>query len=490
MKLQPWGVRMTRICATLGPASSSSAALTALVRAGMDLARLNFSHGRPEEHARVVRRLRAVARKAGRPIGVMQDLQGPRIRLGEIKDGAVVLQPRSSVRIVCGPAGRRLVGDEHALSLSYAGLPKDVRRGERLLLKDGSVLLRVDSVRGDVLQTTVERGGRVTTHAGLNAPDSRLRVPALTARDLAHLDAGVAMGVDAVALSFVRDARDVHRAREYLRARGSDALVIAKIERAEALLNLDEILVAADGVIVARGDLGVECPVETVPLLQKDIIRRSMERGTFVITATQMLESMTSSETPTRAEVSDVANAILDGTDAVMLSGETAVGKHPAAAVATMDRIARAVEGNVHLDGLRVPRASLSPSDFVSAVARSGVELAELAGARALIPFTATGRTAALLSAVRPSIPMFALTYHDAVCRRLNFYRGVFAQRIPMSSTLDRLFVKGVEHLRKGGFVHRGDVVVLIGGSKLAHASANTMKVQRIGVNDQPDASS
>ncbi|MBL8999407.1 MAG: pyruvate kinase, partial [Gemmatimonadetes bacterium] len=175
----------------------------------------------------------------------------------------------------------------------------------------------------------------------------------------------------------------------------------------------------------------VECPVETVPLLQKDIIRRSMERGTFVITATQMLESMTSSETPTRAEVSDVANAILDGTDAVMLSGETAVGKHPAAAVATMDRIARAVEGHVHLDGLRVPRASLSPSDFVSAVARSGVERAELAGARALIPFTATGRTAALLSAVRPSIPMFALTYHDAVCRRLNFYRGVFAQRIP-----------------------------------------------------------
>lgn len=478
--------RLTRICATLGPASSTPERLDALVAAGMDIARLNFSHGEPEEHARVLRSVRAAAKRAGRHVAVMQDLQGPRIRLGRVKDGAIVLSSRSIVRIVCGRKALGLVGDESMLTVEYAGLPRDVRPGERLLLKDGTVQLRVMRVRGHVVETRVERGGRLTTHAGLNAPDSRLRVPALTERDLDHLAAGVKMGVDAVALSFVRDANDVLRAREHLRSRGSKALVIAKIERAEALLNLDAILVAADGVLVARGDLGVECPVETVPLLQKDIIHRALEHGSFVITATQMLETMTHNETPTRAEVSDVANAILDGTDAVMLSGETAVGKYPDQAIATMDRIARAVEGSVHQEGLRVTRSASPPRDFVSALARTAVELAELSGATALVPFTASGRTAALLSAARPSIPLFALTYDDRVCRRMSFYRGIRAERVPVSKSLDRLFAHGVKHLLARKLVRRDDVVVLIGGSRLAPSSANTLKVMRVGADDRP----
>ena len=338
-------MRLTKICATIGPATQSVRRIEGLVAAGMDIARLNFSHGDVEFHRQVAGRVRRAARRAGRPVALLQDLQGPRIRIGKLPEGGLELCVGDLLLLSSGQAGAsRLPPGTRSLPLTYPKLCQEARRGHRILLKDGTIRLRICSVHVGGLLTEVEQAARLTSGAGLNAPDSRLDVPALTRRDRDHLQAGLEMGVDAVALSFVRDRQDIRRARELMRRAGREALIVAKIERAEAMENLEEILKEADGVIVARGDLGVECSLEAVPMLQKQIIRQAIRSGSFVITATQMLESMTDHPTPTRAEVSDVANAVLDGSDAVMLSGETAVGRYPEEAVATMDRIARKVE--------------------------------------------------------------------------------------------------------------------------------------------------
>ncbi|MBI4878253.1 MAG: pyruvate kinase [Planctomycetes bacterium] len=467
--------RLTRICATIGPATSPPRVIAALIAAGMDIARLNFSHGDVAGHARVVRAIRAAARRAGRPIAVLQDLQGPRVRVGRL--GAAV-ELREGQRVLLGSAGARDAGPRAlaALPLTYGRLHQDVAAGERILLQDGALELRVLSSAARGVSCLVERGGTVTSGAGLNAPDARLRVPLFTARDRRHLLAGAALGVDAVALSFVQDAGDVRRARRLLRRASSSALVIAKIERRPALDHLDAILAEADGVIVARGDLGVECPVESVPLLQKDIVRRAARAGAFVMIATHMLESMIERAVPTRAEVSDVANAVLDGVGAVMLSGETAHGRFPVQAVAAMDRIACAAER-----GAAAVRPGPRPgpeADLTVALCRSAQELAERCGARALVLSGARGREAQLLAAARPGAPILALAASERHARALTFLRGVVA-RAPRAGRKDR----GEGALRafcSAGLLAPGEVVVEVGAREPEGAGAAILRLGRV----------
>ncbi|MFH0944063.1 MAG: pyruvate kinase [Planctomycetota bacterium] len=473
-------MRLTKICATIGPATESEAALVALVLAGMDVARLNFSHGDLEAHARVVQRLRKAARKADRPIAILQDLQGPRIRVGKLAGGGLDLARGD--RLLLSGRSSPVRGKEGPVPIpvTYRKLPQEVLPGQRILLKDGTIQLRALSSGPSGLLAEVLSGGRLTSGAGLNAPDSVLDVPALTRRDRNHLLAGAEMGIDAVALSFVRDRQDIVRARRILQGAGRKSQIVAKIERQEAIEHLEGILLEADGVIVARGDLGVECSLEAVPLLQKEIISRALASSCFSMTATQMLESMTVNPTPTRAEVSDVANAILEGSDAIMLSGETAVGAHPVKAVETMDRIARKIEagarGSFHADAL----ANSRPDEFLNALARSATELALYSGAVALVAFTHEGAVAGLLSHCRPGLPIFAFTGSEEVCRRLAMYRGVRARKIREGRTLEGLFDRGMKELQKEGLVRQGDVLVAVGGRWMRHGAANTLKVCRV----------
>ena len=474
-------MRLTKICATIGPATEGEAALVALVLAGMDIARLNFSHGTPESHAGVVKRLRKAARRADRPIAILQDLQGPRIRLGKLPGGVLDVFPGDQLLLSGRAAQKRGQAGPTPVPVTYRKLPQEVLAGHRILLKDGTIQLRALSAGPSGLLAEVLHGGRLTSGAGLNAPDSVLDVPALTGRDRKHLLAGSEMGVDAVALSFVRDQKDILRARRILKRAGKKPLIVAKIERQEAIEHLQGIVREADGVIVARGDLGVECSLEAVPLLQKEIISSALASGCFSMTATQMLESMTVNPTPTRAEVSDVANAILDGSDAIMLSGETAVGAHPTKAVATMDRIARKIEAGGRGANANAGLANSPPEEFLTALARSATELALYSGAVALAAFTHQGTVARLLSHCRPGVPIHAFTGSEEVCRRLAMYRGVRARMIKESRTLEDLFGRGLQELRRQGLVRSGDVVVAVGGNSLRHGAANSLKVCRVG---------
>lgn len=473
-------IRLTKICATLGPATRELETLENLLAAGMDLVRLNFSHGNIDDHAMTVRRVRTAAKTVQRPVAIMQDLQGPRIRIEQLPQKVQLENGRRAVLTPRGMTGV-LAKDLLRLPYTFTSLHKDVSVGARVLLKDGTIQLRVIESTAKGLICEVIRGGEVGSGAGMNFPDSTLGVPALTARDREHIAAGVKMGVDAIALSFVRDADDIHRAREILRNAKSEASIVAKIERSAALENLDGILAATDGVLVARGDLGVECSMEAVPLLQKDIIRRAIRSNTFVITATQMLESMIHSPMPTRAEVSDVANAVLDGSDAVMLSAETAIGKHPICAVTWMDKICRAVEAESKLTVEPAIPPDTPPDDFIPAVAASAVALAEQSSAAAFLPFTFSGRAATTISMRRPSIPIYAFTPNEKIDRRLAFYRGVVSRTLRKRKTRDDMFKQGLDVLTAEKVLGPDQVVVFVGGYAMAHGAANTVKVHRIG---------
>jgi pyruvate kinase len=481
-------MRLAKIVATLGPACASAARLRAMVEAGLDVARLNFSHGDATGHAQAVRDLRAAAKRVGRPVAVLQDLQGPRIRLGRLPDDAVVLSDGSRVDLVpeadfarTRPAKRRGV---ELLPTTYAKLAEEVRRGERILLRDGTIELRVVAERGARVTCEVVRGGEVKTHTGMNIPDSQLSAPALTAKDRRDLAAGVKMGVDAIALSFVRRAADVVQAKALLRKLGSDALVVAKIERKDALADLDAILQAADGVMVARGDLGVELGPEDVPLIQKQIIRHSLRLHTFVITATQMLESMVTQPTPTRAEVSDVANAILDGTDAVMLSAETAAGLHPVESIATMDRIIRRVEGGTGGELAGGMPSQAPRSELIHALAGAAVRLATQSCAKALVPFTVTGRSASVLATWRPHVPIYASSDRERTCQRLCFWRGVHPRRLERCDDLAQMFDDATRDLLRRDLVRPGDAIVFLGGAALTQGSSNTLKIHVVTPDD------
>jgi pyruvate kinase len=415
--------RRTRIVATLGPASSSPEMLVKLMEAGVNVFRLNFSHGSKEVHKQNIELIRQEAKRLGYPVGVLQDLQGPKIRTATFAEGKVELEAGKSFSLTCGDDSP---GDESRVGVTYKGLCGDVRAGDTLLLDDGRLSLKVTAVEGETIQTEVVLGGALSNHKGINLPGVDLSIPALTDKDVEDLLYGAELDVDWLAMSFVRSRDDLLLARHYLARVGSRAKLMAKIEKPSAVERFEEILSEVDGVMVARGDLGVEMPPEQVPLIQKWIIRRCLEAGKPVITATQMLESMVHSPTPTRAEASDVANAIYDGTDAVMLSAETAVGNYPEEAVRIMSRIALAVEADPgYQENMRMhyPKPEDTTADSVSLGA---CEMAFNLSASVIVVFTASGNTARRVSRYRPPSPILAITPNGRAYRQMSVVWGVF----------------------------------------------------------------
>lgn len=469
-----YGIRRTKIIATLGPATDQPGVLPALVSAGVDVVRLNFSHGTQAEQAARVARVRELENEAGRPIGVLQDLQGPKLRIGTFADPAgVVLNPGDPFRLTADPAP----GDETRVGLSCLELFGELAVGQRLLLADGALELRVTACDPEVIETVVVTGGRLTDRKGVNVPDADLSIPALTVKDLDDLAFGVALGVDWVALSFVQRADDLVQARQALARLGSTARLIAKIEKPAAVRSFDDILGVADGVMVARGDLGVELPQQTVPVVQKAIVRRCVNAGTPVVVATQMLESMIGAPRPTRAEASDVANAIYDGADAVMLSGETAVGAHPVEAVAMMDRIALAVEDSEDYPGQVFRREELREPSAADAVCAAACRLAELLDVRALVGLTRSGSTARRLARYRTPLPILATTPSSAVARQLAISWGVIPRVAPQREHIDEMVRDAVDALVAQRLADPGDTIVLTAG---AAGDTNLIRVESI----------
>jgi len=462
--------RRTKIVATIGPATASPDRMRALVDAGMDAARLNFSHGRRDDYAQWVRVIRAVQEETRRPLAIIADLQGPKIRVGDLAEpvhlddgGQVVLVPEAEARNGELPVSPDVIVDV-------------LRAGHEVLIDDGLVRLRVEEVAARRVTCAVIVGGAVRSHKGVNLPGVPVPIPALTRKDTDDLQFALELGVDYVALSFVRSAADVRDLKHLVEQAGSHAQVIAKIEKAEAVDALGDVLDVADAVMVARGDLGVEIGPASVPLIQKRIILRALERGKPVITATQMLESMIEHAEPTRAEASDVANAVLDGTSAVMLSGETAVGRYPVEAVRYMDRIACAVEPSL---GYRheLPEAADQPT-VGQAMSNSACDLAEALGAAALLVPTFSGRTAAAVARLRPRRPIVGLTHHRHVLQRMAIEWGVVPVEIRECSDVEDLWGTSVGAARDAGLVLAGDRVVLTAGTAVnMPGTTNVIKV-------------
>jgi pyruvate kinase len=462
--------RRTKIVATIGPASANAATVAALIEAGMDGARLNLSHGTQEDHARTAEIVRDAEASAGRSIALIADLQGPKLRVGDL-DADVELADGDTVVI----AGEDVAsGDDLPVSPSVLG--SVLRPGHDVLVDDGHVRLRVERIERGRASCNVVVGGVVASHKGVNLPGVPLPIPSLTRKDLDDLEFALGLGVDYVALSFVRSAADVKALRTLIEARASQAWVIAKIEKAEAVAALDEILSEAHGVMVARGDLGVEIGVEEVPLLQKRIILASLERGKPVITATQMLETMINSPEPTRAEASDVANAILDGTSAIMLSGETAIGKHPVEAVRVMDRIALAVEPSLDYRH-EIPTAADDPT-IDQALSNAACDVAEALSASAILVPTFTGRTASAVARLRPQRAIVALTHKRESLRHLALEWGVTPISIPETDDVEDLWSRSVAAAREAGVLAPGDRVVITAGTAVnIPGSTNVIKV-------------
>jgi pyruvate kinase len=449
--------RRTKIVATIGPASSDRQTILAMAEAGMNAARLNFSHGTHEDHAERTRLVREVAEKIGRPIAIIADLQGPKVRIGELA-GPVRLDTGDEVVVAAEEAA-----SDGELPVAPTAVGEVLQRGHDILIDDGLVRLRVESVEHGRARCVVLAGGIVETHKGVNVPGVPVPIPSLTRKDMDDLDFALDLGVDFVALSFVRSAADVRDLRELITAAGSHAHVIAKIEKSEAVEALEAILVEADAMMVARGDLGVEIGPAIVPLIQKQIILASLERARPVITATQMLESMVHHAEPTRAEASDVANAVLDGSSALMLSGETARGDFPVQAVAYMDRIARAVEPSLSYRH-ELPGASEEPT-VGQAMSNTACDLAESLAAEAILVPTFTGRTASAVARLRPRRPIIGMSHHDYALRQMAIEWGVTPMPIEEAIDVEDLWAKSLEAARQTGLVAEGDLVVITAGT-------------------------
>jgi pyruvate kinase len=471
-------MRRTKIIATVGPASDSDAMLDALIAAGTDIFRLNFSHGTHETQAATLARVRAAAARAHRVVAILQDLGGPKIRTGRLKGGnRLTVMPGSSLRIATGD----FVGEAGRLSTTFAGLAQNVRAGDRLLLADGSVELRVDATDGTEIQTTVVEGGELGEHKGINAPGVPLPTSAITPKDVEDLRFGLSLGVDMIALSFVQTADDLRHARELIaQANGGDVLLVAKIERPQALEHLDEILAASDAVMVARGDLGLEMPLERVPRAQKDITRRARSQRIPVIVATQVLESMTNEARPTRAEVNDAANAVEDGVDAIMLAGETAAGAYPSRAVLTLDAIIRDAELSSTADVLTMRRSEVQ-EDHAQALCEAAITLANHGDAQAIVAVTRGGGTARRLSALRPLAPIFATTDRDDTARKLAIYWGVVPLCTDIGENVDSAGTLIGQQLVARDLVAAGAVIVFVNiSADLTRSDANYLKIQRL----------
>lgn len=471
-------MRKTKIVCTIGPASSSEEGLRALFEAGMDVARLNFSHGTQEEHGRVIGRIRALSGELGRPVGILQDLCGPKIRVGPLRASSILL--RNGDRIVL--TSEEIAGDERRIGISYARLAQDVRPGETILINDGALALEVVSAKKDGLLCEVKQGGALLPSKGVNFPDSRLQVDALTPKDQEDLLFGIEQGVDWVALSFVRGPEDLSEVMKILRAHGADTPVIAKIEKQEALGCLEEIVAIADGVMVARGDLGVEAALEEVPLAQKRIIARCNRMGKPVITATQMLESMREHPYPTRAEVSDVANAIFDGTDAVMLSQETAIGDFPAESVRMMARIAEKTEAALTHGGALRERGGEGERGSVSdAISHATCAAAADLNAAGIITCTMSGSTARMVARYRPRSPILAVSPNQATRNRLCLSWGVVPMPLEQVRDSDEMVAQSVDAALRAGLVKKGDRVIITAGIPLERTgTTNLLRVYDI----------
>lgn len=466
--------RRAKIICTIGPAVQEPAVLRRLIETGMDVARLNFSHGTMEAHAARIADIREQSQAVGKPVAILQDLQGPKIRTGLLRNGPVELVPGATFVITTDDTP----GDAERVSTTYQELPGDVRAGDTILLADGLFELRVDHVDASDVVTRVVHGGTLGEHKGINLPGVQVSAPALTEKDREDLEFGIDQGVDYVALSFVRRAADIYRVKEVMSRKGTQIPIIAKLEKPEAIGRLREIVEVSDGVMVARGDLGVESAPERVPLLQKEIIREANRRGKLVITATQMLESMITNPRPTRAEATDVANAILDGTDAVMLSGETASGRFPLECVAIMDRIARAAEER-YADFGSVTRPESVPA-VEGGISHAVRGLAEGIGEMALLAIhTRTGRSALQLSKERPPQPIVAFTSDPAALSRMALYWGITPVLMEQPETTDELISQVEQALIERGLIVPGDLVAMVMGSPPGEP-ASTMKLHRI----------
>ncbi|MCQ4046137.1 pyruvate kinase [Streptantibioticus rubrisoli] len=476
-------MRRAKIVCTLGPATDSYDQIKALVEAGMDVARFNLSHGSHAEHEDRYRRVRKAADETGRSVGVLVDLQGPKIRLGRFAEGPVLLERGDEFTITV----EDIEGDRQICGTTYKGLAADVSRGERILVDDGRVTLEVTDVEGPRVHTMVIEGGLVSDHKGLNLPGVAVSVPALSDKDLEDLRWALRIGADIIALSFVRNAHDAQDVLRVMAEEQRRIPVIAKIEKPQAVEHLDEIVDAFDGIMVARGDLGVEMPLETVPMVQKRAVKLAKRNAKPAIVATQMLDSMVEASRPTRAEASDVANAVMDGADAVMLSGETSVGKYPVATVKTMSRIVAAAEEDMLAAGLPPLSERGKPRTQGGAVARAAAEMGDFLGARFLVAFTQSGDTARRLSRYRSPIPVLAFTPEPATRSQLSLTWGVETFLGPMVQTTDEMVEQVDEHLLRLGRCNRGDVVVITAGSPPGvPGTTNMVRVHHIGEDDSP----
>ena len=472
--------RRTKIVATIGPASDSAEMLRNLMQAGMDVARVNFSHGDAATHTATIERIRKASAELGRPVAILQDLCGPKIRTRMMEnDGANLIDGEKTIVTTDD-----IVGTAKRFSTTYTSLPGDVTKGDKILLDDGKLELRVDAVQGWDVQCTVTRGGLLKSKKGMNLPGIRLSTPSVTEKDIADLRAGLDAGVDYVALSFVRDPEDVLRVKQLVQKVGADVRVIAKIEKPEAVAKIEQIIEVSDGIMIARGDLGVEMPPELIPMLQKRIITLCNHLDRPVIVATQMLESMMSNLTPNRAEVSDIANAILDGTDAVMLSGETAAGRFPAESILMMNRIALQAEQFLLTNLNTIAKPDNAPNKLLDTIGRAAFRVVEDLDLRLLITSSSTGETALFLSKSRTRAIILGATNNEKAWRRMSIYWGVHpalcVDREGISK--DEFMVATSREAQKLGLAAAGEQVAVVTGTPICvpSSTANAVEVTRI----------
>jgi pyruvate kinase len=471
--------RRTKIVATVGPACSDPKVMDRMIEAGVDVVRLNFSHGTPEEHIQRAELVRSLAKTRGRAVGVLVDLQGPKIRIGKFKDGKVDLKEGEQFILDTDPTP----GDETRVGLDYQDLVRDVSRGSTLMLDDGRVEMWVEEVKGSRVICKVVRGGLLSNNKGINRKGGGLSATALTEKDIEDIQTAAQLKADYLAVSFPRSAADIQQAREILRAAGGRAWIVAKIERAEAVHALEEIVNASDVIMVARGDLGVEVGDAAVPALQKKMIRLARDKNKLVITATQMMESMISSPIPTRAEVSDVANAVLDGTDAVMLSAETAAGQFPVEAVSAMHRVC--IEAEKEMDTPVFSEKAMGEGILRvdEAIAKSAAFTALHLNVKAIAAMTQSGSTALWTSRISTHVPIYALTPEVETRRKVTLFRGVYPVNFkPSSNMRDQLLAEAEDELRRRGAVRNGDLILLTIGEPIGKpGGTNTLKIVRVG---------
>ncbi len=465
----------TKLVCTLGPASSSPNILKKMIKAGMNVARINFSHGDYETYKKTINRVRDISKELDIPVAILQDLRGPKLRVGKIKNNQILLKKGGWLTITT----KNIEGEKDIVSTDFKNLPKYVRKGETILMDDGNLELKVVDVKRSEIKTKVIVGGILRSNKGINLPNTDLNIPALTEKDRKDVKFGVENRVDYIALSFVQRAKDIKELKSLLKKYKADVPIISKIEKPTAMKNLDEIIEISDGIMVARGDLGVEMKEEMIPILQKEILRKATKKGKITITATQMLESMIEKPRPTRAEATDVSNAILDLTDAVMLSAETAVGKYPVIAVKTIKDIANITENSVYFNPNH--KVEVKPSyKITESIVESAFSIAETLNVKAITVFTWSGTTALMLSKHKPKVPIYAFTPEKEVLKKMALYWGVTPMLIEYSPNTDILLAEGEDILVKKKLIKTGDTIIMIGGVTPIKGATNMLRIVKI----------